>query len=142
MSSYSIRAARNEDAVAILKLWRAAGAVPTRTDDERSIGALIDHDPEALLVAEHGERLVGSLIAGFDGWRGSIFRAVVLPEHRRSGIGRALVAEGERSLKRRGAARISLFAIRSEVDAMEFWSAVGFENDDGRTRRFVKNLDL
>jgi ribosomal protein S18 acetylase RimI-like enzyme len=63
----------------------------------------------------------------------------VLPERRRSGIGRALVAAGERSLQERGAARVSLYAIKTEVAAAAFWNAAGYEDDD-YTRRLVKNL--
>jgi ribosomal protein S18 acetylase RimI-like enzyme len=140
VSSHLIRTARPDDAAPIIELWRASGAVPSRTDDEESIRALIRHDPEALLVAEVEGRLIGSLIAGFDGWRGSIFRAAVLPEYRRSGIGTALVTEGERNLRERGARRITLYAIRSEPGATEFWSALGFAEDGDRTSRFVKNL--
>ncbi|MGA9762497.1 MAG: GNAT family N-acetyltransferase [Gaiellaceae bacterium] len=139
MSELTLRPATPQDAPAILELWRLAGAVPSRTDDEASICSLIAHDPRALVVAERAGRLVGSLVAGFDGWRGSLFRLAVLPEHRRSGIGRALVASGERSLRERGAARINLYAVKREPGAVEFWDAVGYAHDD-RTRRFVKNL--
>jgi ribosomal protein S18 acetylase RimI-like enzyme len=83
--------------------------------------------------------LTGTLVAAFDGWRGTLFRLVVLPEHRRSGIGRALVAAGERSLRDRGAVRVYLYAIKAEVEAGAFWPAIGYAPDD-RTRRYVKNL--
>ena len=139
MSPFAIRPATPRDARAILELWRLAGAFPSRTDDEKSICSLIARDPHALLVAEDGEEVVGSLIAGFDGWRGTLFRLAVLPERRRSGIGRALVAAGERSLQERGAARVSLYAIKTEVAAAAFWNAAGYEDDD-YTRRLVKNL--
>ena len=139
MSPFAIRPAAPRDAHAILELWRLAGAFPSRTDDEASICSLIGHDPEALLVAEEKGELVGSLVAGFDGWRGTLFRLAVLPERRRSGIGRALVAAGERSLQERGAARVSLYAIKTEVAAAAFWNAAGYEDDD-YTRRLVKNL--
>jgi ribosomal protein S18 acetylase RimI-like enzyme len=141
VSSYLIRPAHPEETPAVLRLWRLAGAHPSHTDDEQSIGSLIARDPQALLIAVDGEQLVGSLIAGFDGWRGSLFRLVVLPERRRSGIGRALVAEGELSPRERGAIRITLYAIREETEALDFWRAVGYERDE-RLVRFVKDLDL
>jgi len=139
VSSLVVRPATPRDAPAVLKLWRLASAVPTRTDNEESILALIARDPDALLVAEQEGRLVGSLIAGFDGWRGTFFRLVVLPEQRRSGLGRTLVRAGEGSLKRRGAHRITLYAIKSELAAADFWDAVGYEGDE-HTSRYFKNL--
>ncbi|MHB8060139.1 MAG: GNAT family N-acetyltransferase [Gaiellaceae bacterium] len=139
MSSFAIRAARFEDAPSILELWRLAGSFPTRTDDEESVRALIAHDRNAVLVAEDGAGLTGSLVAAFDGWRGTLFRLAVLPAQRRRGVGRALVGEGERRLRERGAARINLYAIRAETVAVDFWNAVGYETDN-RCQRFVRNL--
>jgi len=139
VSSIAIRSAKSEDAASILELWRLAESFPTFTDDEESIRALIAHNPEAVLVAEKGAELIGSLVAAFDGWRGTLFRLAVLPAQRRRGVGRALVAEGERRLRERGAARINLYAIRAEAAALDFWSAVGYEPDN-RCQRFVKNL--
>jgi predicted MFS family arabinose efflux permease len=38
---------------------------------------LLNADPEALLVAEVDGVVVGSLIAAWDGWRGSFYRLAV-----------------------------------------------------------------
>jgi len=135
-----VRPAAPEDAQAILELWRLAGAFPTRTDDEESVCSLIAHDPEAVLVAEEEGEPVGTLVAAFDGWRGTLFRLAVLSTHRRRGVARALVAEGERSLRERGAIRVNLYAISAETETLEFWSAVGYARDEW-TCRFVKNLE-
>jgi ribosomal protein S18 acetylase RimI-like enzyme len=139
MSPIAIRPAEASDAGAVLELWRLAATVPTRTDDEASIRSLIAHDPGALLLAEDDGELIGTLIATYDGWRGMLFRLVVLPERRRSGIGRALVSAGEHSLRKRGAVRVSLYAVKAEQGALDFWLAAGYWGDD-YTQRFVKNL--
>lgn len=139
MSPIAIRRAEASDAGAILEFWRLAGTVPTRTDDEASISTLIAHDPGALLLAEDGGELIGTLIATYDGWRGMLFRLAVLPERRRCGIGQALVSAGEHSLRERGAVRVSLYAVRAEQGALDFWLAAGYLADD-YTQRFVKNL--
>ena len=138
--SPAIRLANAGDAGAVLELWRMAATVTTRTDDEASLRSLIARDPEALLLAEEEGALVGSVIAAFDGWRGTFFRLAVLPERRLAGIGRALVAAGERSLRERGAARITLYAIKAEAGAEAFWLATDYAPDD-RLARYVKNLE-
>ena len=71
----NIREATRSDLVAVLRFWMESGAEPTHTDDVESIGALIARDPEALIVAESESQIVGTVIAGWDGWRGSIYRS-------------------------------------------------------------------
>ncbi len=66
---WTLRTGRLSDAGSVLLLWAESDAEPTRTDDIASLQRLIIHDPAALIVAEEDGRLVGSVIAGWDGWR-------------------------------------------------------------------------
>ncbi len=61
--------------------------------------ALLERDPSALLVAELGDQLVGSVIAGWDGWRGHLYRLAVHPDRSREGVGRALLVAAESRLR-------------------------------------------
>ena len=101
--------------------------------------ALLDRDPDSLLVAEDDGELVGTLVAAWDGWRGSLYRLAVAPDRRRDGIARALVQEGEQRLAALGCRRIALVALRDHEDAVGFWAAAGYQ-PDGRITRFVKTL--
>jgi ribosomal protein S18 acetylase RimI-like enzyme len=124
MTDPTIRSARPEEAAAVLALWRDAEAVPGATDTEAALRGLMEDAPDALLVAETEGALVGALIAAWDGWRGNLYRLAVAPSHRRAGIAGALLAEGERRLRDRGAVRISALAI-DESSAPRFWEAAG-----------------
>jgi beta-N-acetylhexosaminidase len=134
----SVRPASPEELAEVLALWREAEAVPGATDDRPSLLRLLETGVGDLLVAELEGRLVGTLIAAWDGWRGNLYRLAVRPSHRRQGIARALVAEGERRLREKGAVRVSVLAIDSS-EAPEVWRAAGYEAD-ARIRRFVKNI--
>jgi ribosomal protein S18 acetylase RimI-like enzyme len=70
----------------VLDLWAAAGSLPTITDSRDGLARLLATDSQALLVAEIEGVLAGSLIAAWDGWRGSFYRLAVSPEHRRKGL--------------------------------------------------------
>ena len=133
----AIRSARLTDVGSVLSLWAAAGAVPSRTDTAQSLTALMAHDPSSLLVAEDGGVVVGSVIAGWDGWRGSIYRLVVAPSHRRTGLGRRLVHEAETRLAAGGAVRLQATVVRTESRAMEFWRGSDWHQQPDATR-FVK----
>jgi ribosomal protein S18 acetylase RimI-like enzyme len=77
-------------------VWRAAEIVPSVSDDTGSLRRLLDTSDDALLIAEVDDRMVGTLIAAWDGWRGNLYRLAVLPSWRRRGIARQLIVEGER----------------------------------------------
>jgi ribosomal protein S18 acetylase RimI-like enzyme len=134
-----VRAARSDDVAEILALWRDSKVVPGHTDDAPSLGRLLEHTPGALLVAEEDGRIVGSLIAAWDGWRGNMYGLAVRPDLRRHGIGRLLVREGEARLGANGARRVTALVYTEDQRAASFWQQAGYELDAG-TGRHVKTL--
>jgi ribosomal protein S18 acetylase RimI-like enzyme len=98
---------------------------------------LLEYDPDSLLVAEAEDQLVGSVIAAWDGWRGSIYRLVVLPSERRRGLGRRLLSLAQDRLDGLGARRLQAIVVQSGDQAMAFWRASGWEEQSQR-RRFVR----
>jgi ribosomal protein S18 acetylase RimI-like enzyme len=133
----TVRIGSTRDIEAVLLLWTGSGAEPTHTDDAPSLQALIEHDGSALLVAEDQGELVGSVLAGWDGWRGSVYRLVVAPTHRRLGVGRRLLAEAEGHLHSVGGRRLCAIVVETEPAATGFWRAGGWEEQRHRLR-FVK----
>jgi ribosomal protein S18 acetylase RimI-like enzyme len=120
-----------------LALWADADAEPTCTDNADSLELLLRHDPGALLVAEVDGRLVGTVVSGWDGWRGSIYRLVVHPDHRRQGLARRLLSDAESRLIRLGARRMQAIVVASDQRATGFWGTSGWEEQVDRLR-FVK----
>lgn len=139
MMSWQLRSGGIDDVQAILELWRESGAEPTSTDDSGSLEALIVHDPDALIVAESPSGIVGTVIAGFDGWRASMYRLVVHPSVRRRGLARALVAEAEERVARRGARRANALVVLDHPHAVGLWTSAAYGHD-ARMGRFVRNL--
>jgi len=134
----TIRTGTVADVDEVLRVWAGAGAHPTTTDDAASVTALVGRDPDALLLAETGGRLVGTLIATWDGWRGNMYRLAVLPEVRRRGIATALVSEGERRLQALGCRRVTALVVDSDAHAASFWTEVDYERYP--MKRYVHTL--
>ena len=100
----STRPATAGDADAVLAFWeRAAENADRPADSAEAVTRLIARDPDALLLVLDGERIVGSLIVGWDGWRSHLYRLAVDPDRRRLGIGRALLDAAEQRLTAAGA---------------------------------------
>jgi ribosomal protein S18 acetylase RimI-like enzyme len=91
------------------------------------------------LVAERGDEIVGALIAGWDGWRGNMYRLAVGEGHRRQGIGLALTRAGEEYLCSRGVRRVTALVAFDDEPAGAFWESAGYPQDEEIGRR-VRNL--
>jgi ribosomal protein S18 acetylase RimI-like enzyme len=141
LDHWTIRSAGEKDIASVLDLWIVAGSVPSVSDSPDGLARLLAADSQALLVAELDGVLVGSLIAAWDGWRGSFYRLAVSPEHRRKGLATMLLREGERRLCKRGALRLTAIVADDEAGAMGFWRAVGYQRQPQRAR-FVRHIDL
>jgi ribosomal protein S18 acetylase RimI-like enzyme len=138
--SVEIRAAGTEDVDAVLAVWAQARSAAARTpDDPAAVEALLERDPGALLVAELDGEIVGVLIAGWDGWRGNVYRLAVLPAQRRRGVARRLVEAGHDRLRDLGARRVTALVGGEEGAAHGLWRAVGYQRDEF-VHRFVRNL--
>ncbi|HEV3123093.1 MAG TPA: GNAT family N-acetyltransferase [Candidatus Dormibacteraeota bacterium] len=125
---------------ALVRLWRDAGTVATIGEDLPTLSGLVGRDDQPVLVAvdESGD-VVGSLIIGWDGWRGHMYRMAVHPAHRRQGIALALVREGEQRLRDRGARRIGAVVVAADPRATAFWIAAGYRPQVDM-RRHVKDF--
>lgn len=134
MPNCTVRNATNEDIRPVLALWAAADSSPSVSDSPDGLATLLDADPEALLVAEVDGVVVGSLIAAWDGWRGSFYRLAVSPERRREGFATMLLKEGERRLCERGAMRLTAIVTDEDARAMAFWRAAGYERQQHQAR--------
>jgi ribosomal protein S18 acetylase RimI-like enzyme len=136
----TIRECRMAECAQVLALWKSAEAIPRPTDTLPDLQRLVREHPGTLLVGEEDGRLVGTVIAGWDGWRGGIYRLAVLPDCRRRGVGQALVAEAERRLAARGARRLNAMVARDEAHARAFWDATPGWGRDARWQRYTKDI--
>ena len=134
-----IRPCRPDEGPALLDLWHHADASPSPTDTPEQVDQVIQDPAASVLVAVDNDLLVGSIIGGWDGWRGNIYRLAVLPSYRRRGIARALVAAAEERLAARGARRVSALVEHDHPWAVGFWDSL--YEPDPRMIRYVRKLD-
>lgn len=138
MTEVSLRTATYDDVEELIAFWAVAGENDTRpTDRPELVRALLDRDPEALLVAEADGRIVGTVVAGWDGWRAHLYRLAVGPDHRRRGIGRLLLDRAEERLRTLGATRLDAMVLEGNELGAATWRAASYEPQE-RWRRWVK----
>ena len=128
-----LRPATADDIERVLAFWLDAAA-PTSTDSVEALDGLLRRDPGALILAEADGRIVGSVIAGWDGWRGGIYGLAVGPEHRRLGLGQSLLRAAEERLTGLGGRRMHAIVVESNANAVAFWDATDWEHQAGQVR--------
>ncbi|KAB7895788.1 GNAT family acetyltransferase [Rouxiella sp. S1S-2] len=112
-----IRVFKQEDYEEVLTLWERCDLLRPWNDPELDIERKLNHDPELFLVAEVSGEVVGSVMGGYDGHRGSAYYLGVHPEYRGRGIANALMNRLEKKLIARGCPKIQLM-VRAENDAV------------------------
>ncbi len=133
-SSYDIGLAKDEDLAGAIELWRSVGLTSSLRSDDQIEEALRTHPSLILVVARSEGNVVGTALAGTDGWWGWVYRLAVAPEHRGQGIGRALVGEVERQLQARGVRYANAIVSRDNASALGVFGAVGWEVDGTHVR--------
>ncbi len=126
MTNGLVREFAAADLDAVVALWNQVFGYPEpRNDPAHVIASHLAHDG-LLLVAADGQRVIGTLMVGYDGHRAWLYRAAVAESARRGGVGRALVRRAEAELAALGCAKINLQLHAHNEAGQRFWEALGY----------------
>jgi len=125
-----IRRYEPRDEESVVQLWTDCGLVVPWNDPRRDIQRKLKVQADMFLVACLDDRVVATVMAGYEGHRGWINYLAVSPHCRRKGIGRRMMEEAEALLRAAGCPKINL-QVRSTNDAViGFYKRIGFKTDD------------
>lgn len=130
-----IRVFDERDTDAVIALWSQAFpeyATPGKPqrDPRLSIRNKLSMQPELFFVGVLEERLIGSVMAGYDGHRGWLYSLAVAEDARGNGYGRALVEHAERALKLIGCPKLNLQIMANKPEARGFYAKLGYQMDE------------
>jgi ribosomal protein S18 acetylase RimI-like enzyme len=123
----SIRPYERGDEDQVVAMWREVFPDdPPHHDPIETIRLKTADQPELFFIAAKGRTIVGTIMAGYDGHRGWIYRVAVSPRYQRQGIGSALVRHAEQALVARGAPKINLQIRETNQRVVGFYERLGF----------------
>jgi ribosomal protein S18 acetylase RimI-like enzyme len=128
------------DYASAIDLWESSGAGIRvgASDAPEEIEKKLQRDPDLFLVAEAAGEMIGTVIGGFDGRRGTVYHLAVAPAYRRRGVASQLMQELETRLRGRGCIRAYLVVRPDNLDAMKYYESIGWGQLDDYL--FAKNL--
>jgi ribosomal protein S18 acetylase RimI-like enzyme len=130
-----------QDYQQVVDLWSSMerGVHLGRSDTPEEIEKKLARDPDLFLVAECENRIVGSVIGGFDGRRGMVYHLAVDGSFRKQGIGSRLMDEVEKRLRQKGCLKSYLLVVVDNQDVEAFYEKLGWQHMD-KVHLFGKEL--
>lgn len=124
-----IRAFQPSDEPAVIALWQACDLIRPWNNPQLDIQRKLAVQPAMFLVAEEDQRVMGTVMAGYEGHRGWINYLAVSPTKRLQGVGRQLMQAAESALNAAGCPKINL-QVRDGNDAvLAFYERLGYGVD-------------
>jgi ribosomal protein S18 acetylase RimI-like enzyme len=137
-SEFEIRPFRLADEPEVVDLWVRCELVRPWNDPGRDIRRKLEVQAGGFLVALDEERVVGTVMGGYEGHRGWVNYLAVDPPCRRTGLGRRLMEAVEAQLLGRGCPKVNLQMRMENRLASRFYEAIGYRED--HVRSFGKRL--
>ena len=125
----------------VYDLWASIekGVHIGRSDTPTEIEKKISRDPDLFLIAECQNKIIGSVIGGYDGRRGLIYHLAVDTSFRGQGIGSRLMDEVEARLRGKGCLKCYLLVVEDNHEVEAYYRNRGWQHMDD-IHLFGKNL--
>ena len=95
-------------------------------DSKEGIARFLERNPNTSFVAIENDELQGIILGGHDGRRGYIYHMSVAENHRKKGIGSALVEKCLESFKNEKISKVALLVFKYNEAGNTFWEKQGF----------------
>ncbi|MHB1457763.1 MAG: GNAT family N-acetyltransferase [Armatimonadota bacterium] len=112
----------------VAHLWQNTEGVGLHhfEDSREGIMLFLNRNPDMSFIARHDGKLVGAVLCGHDGRRGSINHLAVAEEYRRQGIGRSLVSRCLLELRLAGIRKCNIVVFAGNGSRLETWKRLGW----------------
>ena len=125
-----IRTFDDTDKTAVIELWRTSDLVRDQNDPNLDIQRKMADSPWGFLVGLIDDRIVGSLMVGYDGHRGWVNYLACHPDFRRQGVASGLMTRAVELLVERGCPKLDLQVRDGNAAAVGFYESLGFSDDE------------
>jgi len=113
----------------VCELWSSCEGVgfDESIDTKERLQVLLMRSPGLSFVAIDKGKVVGAVLAGHDGFRGSIYRLAVAENYRNKGVGKDLVENVIKKLRAKGIPQCNTWAFTDNEQGPQFWKIIGWK---------------
>ena len=135
MCSYSkgimeIRKCKQDDKEQLAKLLKEVFPNdPPHNEPNKVLDEKLKVD-DLIFVAEKRGKLIGTVMAGYDGHRGWLYSVAVSKSCRRRGVGKALVEHTISALQNMGCIKVNLQIRSTNTEVIGFYTSMGFRMEE------------
>jgi ribosomal protein S18 acetylase RimI-like enzyme len=124
-----IRAYIETDEPQIIDLWLKCHLVVSSNNPKRDIQRKLKVDRDLFLVGTVGNKIVATVMGGYEGHRGWINYLAVDPGYRGKSYGRRIMEAVERRLRSKGCPKINLQVRATNKGVIGFYQSLGYTDD-------------
>jgi len=125
-----IRKFNAADSTKVINIWNLCGLVVQGNDPEKDIELKTKFQPDLFFVAGLDGKIIGTVMAGYDGHRGWLNYLGVHPDYRGYGCGRSLIEFSIQKLKELDCPKLNLQVRNSNTGVIDFYKKIGFKDHD------------
>ena len=122
----------DQDKERVIELWNKVFPITSPHNDPlTSINRKLSIKDNLFFIAESDEKkVIGTIMAGYDGHRGWIYSLAVNPDYRKKRIGTLLLKHAEKELLKLDCPKINLQILPSNKEVISFYKKNGFSIEE------------
>lgn len=122
-------------------LWKKCGLTVSWNNPDQDIDRKVLNNADSFLVGLIEEKVMASVMFGYDGHRGSVYYLGVDPDYQGQGYGEKIMLEVEGRVRKLGCPKINLAVRSSNVAVLDFYKKLGYSVDPVSSlgKRFEKD---
>ena len=126
---FKIREYQTKDELQVIELWYACGLIVPWNNPKMDIERKLKVNPELFLVGALNNKVVASVMGGYEGHRGWINYLAVLPEYRGNSYAKEIMTVVEQKFKEIGCPKINLQIRNDNEEVIKFYEKIGYYNE-------------
>ena len=124
-----IREFKEKDTKEVIALWVKCSLVVPSNNPHKDIERKLKVDRDLFLVGTLDNRIIATVMGGYEGHRGWINYLAVDPGCRRNGYGRLIMQDVQRRIRLKGCPKINIQVRAANKEVIQFYQSLGYTED-------------